>query len=165
MMTFLGSCGTIENLRLPEEFFTLKEEEKIDWLRINLTPDSVARLICNNASDLDTLMRIEDIGATLRILYTQYNDSDRYVFGNEVNRHSAALPSQNKMKLYKRAQRENPRRFGYMYGKDCCLNQTDTISVASDLRALKEICDNEDSYFQLFREGMVTAVKIIQKSN
>ena len=88
-------------------------------------PDSLAVLICNNASGKDSTIRFNDFSSVIREVYEIYPDSSRIIFANRVNSYVDSLPPLFKMKIYRLAAESSPRRLGYEYAMDMA-GETDT---------------------------------------
>ena len=158
----LCSCGGNKANPFPSEFKEFTEDEKIQWLTENLPADSVARIICNNSSGLDSVIYINDFSVFVSNLYSKYDAENKDKFGEELNRYAASMPSQYKMKLYMLASQDNPRQLGYRYAEDCDANKTEPAAIEADLAALKTICGSNPGFYTGFING-VNAYKTTQK--
>ena len=149
-----SSCSVSRENSLPKDFKSFSDNEKINWLIMTLSPDSIARFICDSEIKTDTIKLLSNFSESIRKIYNQYNDSSKIVFGLSLNEYAASLPAISKMQLYKIAAIDNPRQLGYLYAEDCRKNKVAEEKIIKELSALQRICANDSDYFFNFLKGM-----------
>ena len=150
------ACHHGGNLNLPKDFSSYSDSMKVEWLTKKFIPDSVARLLCNDAARIDTTLAIKDFNLAVGYAYSGYDDSQREAFANNLNEYAFSLPSQYKMRIYYIGAKGNGRNLGYVYAADM-LHTNGNIekeTFQKDVEALKSICSDNPGFVDDFVRGI-----------
>lgn len=148
--------------KLPAEFQQLNDTAKVAYMMKRLAPDSMARFVCNSALNKIPLSPIDSFAATVRYLYTAYNDSDLVVFCEELNTYPATLSPSEKIKIYLMASENKPARLGYRMGKDYAAElKKGKISLEimkEEIEIIKDSLRQDSNDFNKFFAGLKTGL-------
>lgn len=148
---------------LPEDFSNFADTAKVAYLMGEISPDSLARFICDEVLKPDSIKLINSLNESVRYAYIKYPDSLRIIFGKEIDAYSDNLPLENKTRLYYLAKGDDPIRLGYKIGKEYIQsfhegkNQYDELNKVLEIF---EIVSNDGNEFMYkLQTGIKTALQ------
>lgn len=163
----LSGCGSKDDSNgLPANFASLGDAQKVAYMMKSVTPDSVARFICD-ASLGKTVVRIDSLAEATLYAYENYRDADLQTFSVAYDEYAENLPLDEKMRLRKIAAQDDPMGLGYELGLEYVniirLDHKNATTVESEISALRREClrNPEDSLtFKRFMKGFKVALEV-----
>lgn len=147
------------------EFEGMDDRAKVQYLMKRVSPDSVARFICDAALGKVEGVRIDTLSMATLYAYEQYKDSDLQSFQIAYDMYADNLQLPDKMRLRKLAASDNPDALGYQLGleyvNDIRTGRKQASEVEAEIAALRKVCDEapEDSLtFRRFMTGFKVAL-------
>ncbi len=163
----ISACGAKtgnDKAGLPNDFASLSDAQKVEYMMNNVSPDSVARFICDAALGKLPEARIDTFALASAYAYEHYNDSDLLVFSREYDDYAANLPLADKMKILAMAGQIDPQGLGYELGLEYVSHIRDAKMTVDDVRkeieAFKDACANDSSTYVRFMKGFQTVLKV-----
>ncbi len=166
-MLLLVACGgktkAVEP-PFPTNFNSLSDESKVAFMMEKVTPDSVARFICDGALGKIKDAHIDTIAIAVAYAYEHYNDSSLMYFSREFDDYSSNLDLPDKMRIYLMAGLSDPKRLGYELG----LEYVDHIreermkvaDVKNEIEAFKTACADDSVTYVRFLKGFKTVLRL-----
>lgn len=159
----LGACGKKDNgLRVPENFDTMTNEQKMQVLMEEKKPDSLALYICKLAMG-------EVPGASIQLDQAQlyavehFPEEDLIPFMEEMKKYEYSLPLYKKVKFVKMAGMEDPDLYSYELGlsyvgtiRD---DKKDRDRVKQELDDFKKACKTDREFYKRFMKGFKLALE------
>lgn len=150
--------GSAEGGGFPEGFVAMDDASKIEYMMKTVTPDSVARFICDAALGCLDSVRVDTLSMATLYAYEHYKDDDLQSFQAAYDDYSENLPLDEKMRLRKLAAQDDPDRLGYNLGleyvSDIREGRKSASEVESEIAAMAEICVADSADAQTFRRFM-----------
>lgn len=163
----LAGCGVkTEKVQqqLPTDFNSRDDASKVDYMMKQVSPDSVARFICDGALGKIQGITIDTIAIAVAYAYENYNDSSLILFSREFDDYSSNLDLADKMRIYLMSGMSDPKRLGYELGLEYVDHiRTDSMQVKdvqTELEAFKVACADDTLTFVRFLKGFKTALRL-----
>lgn len=149
----------------PKNFASMSDAAKMAYMMEKVSPDSVARFICNASLGHIEGVKIDTLSMAALYAYEHYKDDDLQSFQAAFDAYSDSLPLPDKMKLRKLAASDNPDALGYQlgleYANDIRTGHKSGAEVEAEIAAMKRVCAScpEDSLtFKRFMTGFKIAL-------
>lgn len=162
-----ASCGEKQNQtadQLPADFDKLGDTAKVAYFMKNVSPDSVARLICDASLGKIPNVRIDTFAIAAAYAYENYNDSSLRIFSEEIDGYSANLPLPEKMRIYFMAGKSDPQRMGYQLGLEYVNHIRESrmtvAQIKEELNAFKDACAEDSATYRRFLKGFHTVLQL-----
>lgn len=166
-MLLLASCGgkpAAEQPGFPPDFDARDDASKVAYMMQTVTPDSVARFICDGALGKIEGAHIDTVAIAVAYAYENYNDSSLMYFSREFDDYSSNLDLPDKMRIYLMAGLSDPKRLGYELG----LEYVDHIreermrvdDVRKEIEAFKTACADDSVTYVRFLKGFKTVLRL-----
>lgn len=163
----LAGCGgkteTAER-RFPADFNSRDDVSKVEYMMQQVSPDSVARFICDGALGKIDGVTIDTIAVAVAYAYEHYNDSTLMNFSREFDDYSSNLDLPDKMRIYLMAGLSDPKRLGYELGLEYVDHiREDSMKVAEvkkEIEAFKEACAEDSVTYVRFLKGFKTVLRL-----
>lgn len=144
----------------PEGFSSFADTAKVAFFMANSQPDSVARFICYEALKQDSTGQIDSLHQSVMYAYLNYRDSNRVVFGEEIDRIASIQTPENRARLFYLAA-QDPYRLGYKFGKEYgeAIKEGNpaTDSLRLEYSAFSGLAEKDSLFFHKFKIGVKTA--------
>lgn len=163
----LMSCGggRSKNNDIAAEMAGMNDMAKMKYLMETMSPDSVARFICDASLGRIEGVRIDTLSMAALYAYENYRDDDLQSFQIAFDSYADNLPLADKMRLRKLAASDNPDALGYQLGleyvNDIRTGNKQVAEVEKEISAFKTLCEAspEDSLtFKRFMTGFKVAL-------
>lgn len=162
LMLFAACTGEDKAENMPGNFKSLPAEGKMEYLMANLTPDSVARFICNASMGKVYNSRIE-LQPSLMYAYDHYSEEDLVTFQEALNEFEQSLPLHEKVKFAKLSAMDDPDMLSYGLGLEYVgairEDKKDNKTVREELKKLRTECLSDPEFFARFMKGFKTALE------
>lgn len=153
-----------ERQTFPTDFNSRDDASKVAYMMKTVSPDSVARFICDGALGKIQGVSIDTIAIAVAYAYENYNDSSLMYFSREFDDYSSNLELPDKMRIYLMAGLSDPKRLGYELG----LEYVDHIreermkvaDVLKEIEAFKLACADDSITYVRFLKGFKTVLKL-----
>ena len=165
MSLLLAACSKkqVVTETMPENFDQLPDTAKVAYMMEVVSPDSVARFICNASLGKSSLGAISAFPEATAYAYQHYADSCLISFSQELDYYSANLPLADKMKIYSLAGQTDPQRLGYELGLEYVgyirENHTNVEEVKREIEAFKTACGEDSLTYVRFIKGFKTVLQ------
>ncbi|MBD5358478.1 MAG: hypothetical protein HDR88_16075 [Bacteroides sp.] len=164
LLTGCGIQTEIRQCQLPEDFNSRDDASKVDYMMKQVSPDSVARFICNGALGKINGIRIDTIAIAVAHAYANYNDSSLILFSREFDDYSSNLELADKMRIYLMSGLSDPKRLGYELGLEYVdhirADSMQVKDVKEELEAFKAACSDDTLTYVRFIKGFKTALRL-----
>lgn len=161
------SCGGSDSKKqesLPAGFGNLDDASKVAYFMERLSPDSVARLICDASLGKVAEVRIDTFAIAAAYAYEHYSDSCLIAFSKEIDGYTSNLPLPEKMRIYFMAGKADPQRMGYQLGLEYVNhireNSMTVEQIREELEEFRNACAGDSATFRRFVKGFHTVLKI-----
>lgn len=152
----------------PDNFGTIGDAGRVSYMMKNVTPDSVARFICDAALGKVEGARIDSLPTATLYAYEHYKNTDLASFAAQYDAYSQSLPLEEKMKLYALAGSYDPQQLGYQLGLEYVGNirskKMTADQVAAELKEFKKACGNDHDTYKRFVKGFKVVLEL-EKGN
>ncbi len=152
----------------PDNFGTIGDAGRVSYMMKNVTPDSVARFICDAALGKVEGARIDSLPTATLYAYEHYKNTDLASFAAQYDAYSQSLPLEEKMKLYALAGSYDPQQLGYQLGLEYVGNirskKMTADQVAAELEEFKKACGNDHGTYKRFVKGFKVVLEL-EKGN
>lgn len=149
---------------MPVNFAAMSDAERMAYMMEHVSPDSVARFICDAALGRTGDVHIDTLATATLYVYEHYRDSALVAFSQEYESYSQSLPVADKMRLYSMAGIDDPMGMGYQLGLEYVSQIRErNMSVAQideELAALRQACGEDTLTYQRFLKGFQTVLRI-----
>lgn len=166
-LPLLSSCGTsakADTDALPEGFNSLSDASKVKYMMETVSPDSVARFICDAALGKTAGVSIDTFAIAAAYAYENFNDSCLTIFSEEIDGYSSNLPLPEKMKIYYMSGKADPQRMGYQLGLEYVNHIREsrmTVSQINDeISAFRDACAQDSATYRRFMKGFQTVLRL-----
>lgn len=169
MLTLIvAGCGNGKDntSNFPKNFSGLSDSAKVEYMMSHVSPDSVARFICDASLGKIEGVMIDTLSNATLYAYENYHDDDLQSFSTAYDEYAEHLPLDEKMRLRKLAAQEDAMGMGYALGLEYVsmirLDHKNASVVEAEIAALKRACDAEpeDSLtFERFMKGFKVALQ------
>ena len=163
----LAACGgkpEAARKTFPPDFNAMDDASKVAYMMKTVSPDSVARFICDGALGKIEGVRIDTIAIAVAYAYENYNDSSLMYFSREFDDYSSNLDLPDKMKIYLMAGLSDPKRLGYELGLEYVDHiREDSMKVADvkrEIEAFKVACAEDSITYVRFLKGFKTVLRL-----
>lgn len=168
-LSVLTGCGNNENNNsaLPFNGKKLTDEQKVEYMMKNATPDSVARFICRASLGEIKGVKIDTLANATLYAYEHYKDDDLQTFSQALTSFAEELPLSKRMRLLQLEAEQDPTGLGYQLGleyvNDIRMNKKNAAAIEKEIAELKKECQKnpEDSAtFTRFTKGFKVALDL-----
>ena len=164
LLTGCGGNTHTAQRQWPADFNLHDDAAKVDYMMKQVSPDSVARFICDGALGKIDGVTIDTIAIAVAYAYENYNDSSLMNFSREFDYYSSNLDLPDKMRIYLMAGLSDPKRLGYELG----LEYVDHIredsmkvdDVKREIEAFKTACADDSVTYVRFLKGFKTVLRL-----
>lgn len=163
----LPSCGgktASEQRQFPADFNSRDDASKVEYMMQQVSPDSVARFICDGALGKIDGATIDTIAIAVAYAYENYNDSSLMNFSREFDDYSSNLDLPDKMRIYLMAGLSDPKRLGYELGLEYVGHIREERMKVDDVRreieAFKAACADDSVTYVRFLKGFKTVLRL-----
>lgn len=130
----------------------------------NVSPDSVARFICDASLGKVKETKVDTFAIAAAYAYENYNDSSMRIFSEEIDNYSANLPLPEKMRIYYMSGKADPQRMGYQLGLEYVNhireNRMSVAQINEELSEFRNACAQDSATYKRFMKGFRTVLKI-----
>lgn len=175
---YMALCGAVVSVcscggkngsgDFPDNFGTIGDAGRVSYMMKNVTPDSVARFICDAALGKVEGARIDSLPTATLYAYEHYKNTDLASFAAQYDAYSQSLPLEEKMKLYALAGSYDPQQLGYQLGLEYVGNirskKMTADQVAAELEEFKKACGNDHGTYKRFVKGFKVVLEL-EKGN
>lgn len=120
LLTGASSCGSGNkgnDSALPDNFNSIGDNGRVGYMMKNVTPDSLARFMCDAALGRLKWARIDSLASATLYVYENYHDEEAAGrFSEEFERYSSSLPLEEKMRIYLLSGKSDANSLGYDLG-------------------------------------------------
>ena len=156
------SCSGGNSDKLPANFRTLSTADKMEYLMANMSPDSVARYVCDAAMGKVYNSRIE-LQEARAYAFEHYNEDEQVAFETEFALYEEALPLHEKVKFAKLAATEDPDVYSYELGLKYVGSireeGKDATTINDELGKLRKECKTDPEFYKRFMKGFKLALE------
>lgn len=162
----LASCGgkKQESCGYPDNFKSIGDAARVDYMIRKASPDSVARFIIYGALGRNPEAPVDTLAIATNHAYEVLTGDAAESFAIEYDSVVESLPLGDKMKIYSLAGSEDPQGLGYKLGLEYMASIRDGNKSAADVEAeLKEFrkaCGNDTAMYRRFIVGFHTVLKV-----
>lgn len=160
----MASCGVKKSAEevIPENLNNLSDTAKVAYMMELVTPDSVARYICDASLGRYPQARIDTFATATAYAYQHYADTCLISFSQELDSYAANLPLAEKMRIYAMGGQSNPQGLGYEMGLEYVNyireNKMSVEDVKKEINAFKEACGEDSLTYIRFIKGFKTVL-------
>ena len=160
----MASCGSKKSVETvkPKDLSNLSDTAKVAYMMKIVTPDSVARYICDASLGRYPQAKIDTFAIATAYAYQHYADTCLISFSQELDYYSANLPLPDKMKIYSMGGQSNPQGLGYEMGLEYVNyireNKMSVDDVKTEINAFKEACGEDSLTYIRFLKGFKTVL-------
>lgn len=148
---------------LPDDFNSLSDAKKVEYIMANAPADSVARFIIFAALGKVEGVRIDSLNQATLAAYETYTDTALQTFSWEFDRVAEELPLHDKMRLRMLVGAEDPQGLGLTLGLEYLnqirIKEMTPDEVAAELRELKKACREDPDLYARFLIGFQTVLR------
>ena len=161
----LGSCGSKGGSGdFPENFDKIGDAGRVAYMMKTVSPDSVARFICDASLGKVEGARIDTITTATLYAYENYKNDDLSLFSDEFDNYSANLPLPEKMKIYSLSGKTDPQGLGYQFGLEYVnsirMKRMKAEDVEKELAEFKKACGPDHDTYRRFVKGFKTVLEL-----
>lgn len=161
LLLALASCSNNKSNNLPNNFNSLSNEDKMEFLMQEMPADSVANFICNIAMGKVHNARIE-LNPALQQAYEKYNEADLVKFQMALAQYQQVLPLHEQIRLTKLIGMEDIDQYSYDLGLSYVgtirSEQKDIKTISEELKKLQKECKSDPEFYVRFMKGFKTAL-------
>lgn len=162
MPLLFAACGGKGSGSMPDNFNSMTDAAKMAYMMKTVSPDSVARFVCNSSLGMVENARIDTFPNAILYAYENYKGDSLTQFCTEFEAYSAALPLQHKMKIYNLSGKTDPMGLGYQLGLEYVDNirrkKMTASQVADEIEAFRKACGSDTDTYDRFYKGFQTAL-------
>lgn len=162
----LASCGGQhkKGTGYPENFKSIGDEGRVEYMIRNAPVDSVARFIIYGALGRNPDAPVDTLAIATNYAYEVLTGDSLVKFSTEYESLLDSLPLGDKMKVYMLAGVEDPQRLGYELGLTYMTSIRDkslTVGqIENELKEFKKACANDTATYRRFLIGFRTVLKL-----
>lgn len=160
----MASCGSKKSVDVvtPKDLSNLPDTAKVAYMMQTVSPDSVARYICDASLGRYPQAQIDTFPVATAYAYQHYTDTCLIAFSQELDYYSANLPLPDKMRIYSMGGQSNPQGLGYEMGLEYVSyireNKMSVEDVKREINAFKEACGEDSLTYIRFIKGFKTVL-------
>lgn len=159
------SCGNGKDSAgdFPRDFNSRSDKEKVAYMMEAVTPDSVARFICDAALGDIPGVKIDTMAVAVSYVFEAYKDEDVInQFGGELDSYERSLPLDKRMQLLKISGDADPMGLGYQLGLEYVgkirEKSMTTDDIDKELKSFKKACGSDFDTYRRFVQGFKVAL-------
>lgn len=162
----LSSCGgsNKKTTRYPENFGTIGDAGRVDYIMKQAPADSVARFIIYGALGRDKDVRIDTLAIATNYAYETLKGDDLDSFSVAYDSLVESLPLADKMKIYVLGGAEDPQGLGYKLGLEYMTSIREgnkkVADVDAELREFERACGTDTATYRRFMIGFKTVLQV-----
>jgi hypothetical protein len=161
------SCGNGKDSTgdFPRDFNSRSDKEKVAYMMEAVTPDSVARFICDATLGDIPGVRIDTMAMAVAYVYEAYKDDVDVInqFGGELDSYAKSLPLDKRMQLLKISGETDSMGLGYQLGLEYVgkirNNSMTTEDIDNELKSFKKACGTDMDTYRRFVQGFKVALR------
>lgn len=164
-LMILTSCGGKEEKKskYPENFNSIGDAGRVDYMIRNAPADSVARFIIYSALGQDKESKIDTLAIASVYAYEKLTGEDLEKFSLAYDALVESLPLADKMKIYVLGGSEDPQGLGYKLGLEYMASIREDnkkiVQVEEELREFEKACGSDTVTFRRFMIGFQTVLR------
>ncbi len=165
-ITALCGCknGNDRASGLPENFATIGDAGRVQYVASRVAPDSLARFIIYGALGRNPGAPIDSIAIATNFAYERLKGDDLDKFSGEYDAVVEGLPLGDKMKIYKLGGSEDPQGLGYRLGLEYMTSIRDgnksVADIERELKEFKKVCGQDTAMYRRFLIGFRTVLEV-----
>ena len=165
LLPLLASCSKDKRgtSSLPENFGTIGDCGRVQYMISHTTPDSVARFIIYTALGRNENVRIDTLAIATTYAYEHLQGPDLDSFSAQYDSLIESLPLADKMSIYVKAGAVDPQRLGFRLGLEYMSSIRDgnksVADVEKELREFKRACNHDPEMYRRFIIGFHTVLE------
>lgn len=161
----LPSCGNKkQKSQWPDNFSSIGDSGRVNYLIKVTSPDSVARFIINGALGKVPGAKIDSLAIATNAAYEKLSGEDAEKFAIAYDGLVASLSLPEKAKVMVMAGTEDPQGLGYRLGLEYLSsvrdNNMSVDEVKNEIKAFEIACGNDTSTYRRFIIGFKTVLKV-----
>lgn len=162
----LASCGGSQekSSKYPENFKSIGDAGRVDYIIRNAPADSVARFIIYGALGRNPEAPIDTVAIATNHAYEVLTGDSLDRFAAEYDMIVESLPLGDKMKIYMLAGSEDPQGLGYRLGLEYMTSIRDhnksVQDIESELKEFRKACGADTAMYRRFLIGFKTVLKV-----
>lgn len=161
-LLLLGAgCSKKSAVNIPDNFKTLSTDDQMAFLMSQVTPDSVAKFICNAAMGKVYNVRME-LQPALLYAYDKYNEDDLVKFELALEQFQDGLPLHEKVRITKLLGIQDPDQYSYDLGLSYVgmirVERKNIKEISEELAKLQKECQTDPDFYKRFMKGFKTAL-------
>lgn len=166
LLPLLIGCGRGKGSHnaYPDDFKTMGDSSKIDWLAGKIPADSLARFILYSALGRNGDIRIDSLAIATNHAYEILSGDDLDLFSAQYDSTVESLPLDDKMQVYMLAGSEDPQKLGYKLGLEymgCVRDGHKSVGeVEKELASFKKACGSDTATYRRFLIGFRTVLEV-----
>lgn len=171
MLTFFISMGIVScssrqksDSPYPENFNSIGDAGRVDYMIKHVSPDSVARFIIHTSLGHNPGVRIDTLAIATNHAYENLQGDALESFSTAYDGLVETLPLADKMKVYVLAGSEDPQKLGYKLGLEYMSNirnENKTVKdVETELEAFKKACGSDTAMYRRFMIGFRKVLEV-----
>lgn len=160
LLSATASCGgsKSDETALPENFNTIGDNGRVAYMMRTVTPDSLARFMCDASLGRLDWARIDSLAAASLYVYENYHDEEAAGrFSEEFERYSASLPLEDKMRLYIMSGKSDANSLGYDLGLEYVNyireHNITAAQAEKEINAFRAKCADDPDTYRRFVKG------------
>lgn len=166
LAALLCSCGGNKKnaSNYPENFATIGDAGRVQYLMSRVEPDSLARLIIYGALGEAEGVKFDTLAIATNYAYEHLQGDNLDKFALEYDGLIERLPLPKKMRVYALAGSEDPQGLGYQLGLEYISSIREdhkkVADVEKELAEFKKACAGDKDTYRRFIIGFKTALKV-----
>ena len=148
----------------PDNFNSLSDSERVDYVMKKVPGDSLARFIIYSALGKNQDVKIDTLAIATNYAYEHLQGEQLDNFSREYDAVIESLPLAEKMRAYKLGASEDPQGLGYQLGLEYIGTIRDdhlkVADVEKELKTFRKACDTDTATYRRFMVGFKTALRI-----
>ena len=165
-LIMLAGCGGKKKGEgsFPENFGTIGDAGRVEYMMRNVSPDSLAGFIIYGSLGKVEGARIDTLAIATSYAYDHLKGEALDQFGARYDAIANTLQLADKMKIYAQAGIEDPQGLGYRLGLEYLStirdNHLDVKAIKQELEAFRKACANDTDTYRRFMIGFRTVLKV-----
>lgn len=150
---------------VPENFNSIGDAGRMAYMMRTVSPDSVARFLCDASLGRLEWARIDSVPAAALYVYEHYNDDEKIgEFNDEFDHYMASLPLREKMRMYLLSGKSSSESVGYDLGLEYVGNIREkglkVKDVDREIADFRKACDQDKETYDRFVKGFKTVLTL-----
>ncbi len=147
------------------DFGKLSDGEKVAYMMEHVSPDSVARFICEASLGHIEGVKIDTLSLATLYAYEHYKtEADIQTFSSEMDDYVAHLPLEGRMQIMKMLGEVDAQALGYQLGLEYVdhirLDSVTPAEVKREIAEFKRACGADSMMYQRFLTGFKVALEV-----